>query len=206
MRGDARRGRRDLDATVLPRVNRAFTGIAESTGTLSAGMEIRRLEARGTPSWQAPSSRAPLRVDMRPLFNPSESYTAYVVPAVYLLILHQTLLMGIGLLQGTERERSLHARRARAPGPGRERVAAAAGRTVRTWRSMPPRRDVFRVLLPWLGLPATRRPSRRSRGSSRRSSLAIIWLGVPLGAVFRTRESAMATSSAPRRRWSSRSG
>ena len=47
------------DATVFLVYKTAFTGIAESTGTLSAGVEIRRLEAHGVPGWDAQRMRAP---------------------------------------------------------------------------------------------------------------------------------------------------
>jgi ABC-2 type transport system permease protein len=41
----------------------------------------------------------------RPLFNTREGYGSAVVPAVAVLIVHQTLLIGVGLLAGTRRER-----------------------------------------------------------------------------------------------------
>lgn len=40
-----------------------------------------------------------------PLFNTREGYGSYVVPGVAVIIVHQTLLMGIGLLLGQRRER-----------------------------------------------------------------------------------------------------
>ena len=46
-------------------------------------------------------SRSPLNLQLVPLFNPTEGYGSYVVPAVALLILQQTLLMGCAMLAGT---------------------------------------------------------------------------------------------------------
>lgn len=45
-----------------------------------------------------------LRLVPRPLFNTREGYGSSIVPAVAILIIHQTLLLGIGLLLATRRE------------------------------------------------------------------------------------------------------
>jgi len=46
----------------------------------------------------------PLEVDEVPLFNPSGGYGSSILPAVLMLILQQTLVLGIGLSAGTARE------------------------------------------------------------------------------------------------------
>ncbi len=53
---------------------------------------------------QALAARDPLPVVDRPLYNPAEGYASYIVPSILVLILQQTLLIGIGLLGGTARE------------------------------------------------------------------------------------------------------
>ena len=83
----------------------AITGILESVATLSAGIEIRRLEAAGMSETQARAARDPLPLLLRPLYNPSEGYASYIVPAVLVLLLQQTMLIGAGLVAGTGRER-----------------------------------------------------------------------------------------------------
>lgn len=75
-------------------------GFAEAVGTVSAGIEIKKLQAGGQSALQAQASRNPVNTQLVPLFNPTEGYGSYVVPAVALLILQQTLLMGVGLLVG----------------------------------------------------------------------------------------------------------
>lgn len=80
-------------------------GFAEALGTVSAGIELRRLGAGGQSSQQAASSRSPVNLQMQALFNPTEGYGSFVVAAVAVLILQQTLLMGGALLVGTWRER-----------------------------------------------------------------------------------------------------
>ena len=84
----------------------ALNGLAEVVGTVSAGIELKRLAA-GTPSgYQANDQRAPIAFDAVPLFNVKEGYGAYVVPGVATLIVQQTLLIGMTMLFGTWYQRS----------------------------------------------------------------------------------------------------
>src|SRR5699024_11563430 len=68
---------------------------------VSAGVDVKRAVAQGAymETAKASTQAVPLRID--PMFNRSEGYGAYVVPAVAILILQQTLLMGTALLIGT---------------------------------------------------------------------------------------------------------
>ncbi|QNP59333.1 ABC transporter permease [Paenacidovorax monticola] len=79
-------------------------GFAEAFGTVSAGVELRRLQAGGQSALQAAASRSPVNAQAVALFNPTEGYGAFVVAAVAVLILQQTLLMGGALFTGTLRE------------------------------------------------------------------------------------------------------
>ena len=82
-------------------LNKAVSyGFSEAVGTVSAGVEIAKLEAAGQGKLQAQASRSPISTQLVALFNPTEGYGSYVVPAVALLILQQTLLMGVGMLVG----------------------------------------------------------------------------------------------------------
>ncbi len=93
------------DASYFLVYRQAVTGLVQATGTLSAGIAIRRLRADGAADTQARERRDPLPLEIRPLYNPSGGYASYVVPAVFILILQQTLLIAIGMARGTERER-----------------------------------------------------------------------------------------------------
>ena len=77
-----------------------LSGFGEAVGTVSAGIEIRTLQAHGMAPGQAAAARSPLNLQAVALFNPTEGYGSYVVPAVALLILQQTLLMGAAMLVG----------------------------------------------------------------------------------------------------------
>ena len=48
----------------------------------------------------------PLAYDEVPIFNPSGGYGSFVLPGVLMLILQQTLVLGIGMSAGTARERN----------------------------------------------------------------------------------------------------
>lgn len=92
------------DASYFLVYRQVLTGLVQTTGTLSAGIEIRRLRASGAMKEQARGAREPIALRLRSLYNPSGGYATYVVPAVLILILQQTLLIGIGMLGGTARE------------------------------------------------------------------------------------------------------
>jgi ABC-2 type transport system permease protein len=94
-----------IDASYLLAYNAALTGMLESAGTMSAGVEVARWRARGLSQEAALRARRPVALELRPLFNATSGYATYVVPAVLVLILQQTLLMGIGMAGGARRER-----------------------------------------------------------------------------------------------------
>jgi len=85
------------DATWFLVYQAGATGMLEAAATLGAGIEVARLEASGMTRRQALAFRDPAPLLVRPLFNPAEGYASYVVPAVLVLILQQTMLLGIGL-------------------------------------------------------------------------------------------------------------
>lgn len=50
-------------------------------------------------------SAAPLKFEEVAIFNPSGGYSGFILPCVLMLVLQQTLMLGIGLSEGTRRER-----------------------------------------------------------------------------------------------------
>ena len=48
----------------------------------------------------------PLQFEDVPIFNPTGGYGSFIIPAVLMLIIQQTLVLGIGLSAGTARERN----------------------------------------------------------------------------------------------------
>lgn len=94
------------DASYFLFYRQVSTGIFHSTGTMSAGIEIQRMLAKGYTADQAIAVRDPLPLIAYPLYNRSGGYATFVVPAILIIILQQTLLIGIGMLGGTAREKS----------------------------------------------------------------------------------------------------
>jgi len=80
------------------------TGVSQIVGTLSVGIQVNRLTAKGFMPEQAMAAAIPLNLISYPLFNRPGGYSSYIVPPVLILILQQTLLIGIGMLGGTARE------------------------------------------------------------------------------------------------------
>lgn len=78
-------------------------GLAEAGGTLSAQAKVSRLVLEGEPLSLASQQYAPVKLNMKPTFNPRGGYVDYVVPAVFVLILQQTLAMASGLMGGTQK-------------------------------------------------------------------------------------------------------
>jgi ABC-2 type transport system permease protein len=93
------------DASYFLIYRQVYTGVAQAVGTFSAGIEVKKLLARGNNMKQAMALRDPVPVVTVPLYNTNGAYGSYMVPAVLILILQQTLLIGIGLLGGSLREK-----------------------------------------------------------------------------------------------------
>jgi ABC-2 type transport system permease protein len=72
-----------------------------ATATLGAGVQIAFMQARGVSPEIALSKRDPIPVAVKTMFNSSMRYDNYVVPAVFVVILQQTMLIGICILRRT---------------------------------------------------------------------------------------------------------
>ncbi len=88
------------DASYFLPFNATMTAISTAARGLGAEITIGRMVASGTNTNTAIAQSQPLAISAVALFNPQGGYASYVVPASVILILQQTLLMGIGLLNG----------------------------------------------------------------------------------------------------------
>jgi len=77
------------------RMSGAVAAVARSAG---ANAEITRLVGFGIDPSIAAAAADPMPLIAVPLFNPQGGYATYVLPAAFILILQQTLLIGVGLL------------------------------------------------------------------------------------------------------------
>lgn len=102
---DIRRGRPGQlallgDGAFLGRAGTVLGGFGDAIGGFAVGAGTDQARYSGAPT------RAPLAVVQRPLFNTQEGYGSAIVPGVAELIVHQTLLLGIGVLFGARRLRT----------------------------------------------------------------------------------------------------
>lgn len=84
-------------------------GFLQAVSTVSAGIEVKKNVAQGAYLPTAAKNTQAVPLQIIPLFNQTQGYGAYVVPAVAILILQQTLLMATAMLIGTWYEESRHA-------------------------------------------------------------------------------------------------
>ncbi len=94
------------DASYMILYKQVLTAANYSIGTMSAGIEIIRRTAKGEQFEASMIDRDPLPIETYSLFNPRGGYATYVMPAVFIMILQQTLFLGIGLLGGTFKEKA----------------------------------------------------------------------------------------------------
>jgi ABC-2 type transport system permease protein len=93
------------DASYFLLYKQVYAGAAFSSGTLGGGVEIKRMLMEGRTMAQAKELQDPLKTDVYNLYNPSGGYGTFVVPGIMLIIMQQTLLIGIALLGGTIRKK-----------------------------------------------------------------------------------------------------
>lgn len=96
------------DASYMLLYKQTITGVIQSSLTFSAGVEIKRLMAKGSSMEQATQQAQAIKIKFNDVYNPSSGYGSYVMPALNIFILQQTLLIGIGLMGGFQRERGKH--------------------------------------------------------------------------------------------------
>jgi len=80
-------------------------GAMKSVLSLGASFKVANLLKQQIPMGEAKELYSPYSADFIELFNPQNSYTQYVIPAVFVLILQQTMLIGLGILGGGINER-----------------------------------------------------------------------------------------------------
>jgi len=79
-------------------------GAVKTVSTFSAGVEIKKLMMEGKSYEQAFVQRDPLQADIHFWFNSSSGYGSSMMPGIIIIILQQTLLIGIGMVGGTSKE------------------------------------------------------------------------------------------------------
>jgi len=89
------------DATYLFVFRSTATGVATAIGALTSELVSRGARSDGSLVKAKLASLSPADVLLQPIFNPVGGYASYIVPAAFMLILQQTLLIGSAMLTGT---------------------------------------------------------------------------------------------------------
>lgn len=78
--------------------------VNEVTATMAGAVKLRFFQAQGYSYTQAKEMIEPLDSQVHSLFNPTESYGDFLIPGLLVLILQQTLLIGLSESISKERE------------------------------------------------------------------------------------------------------
>jgi len=89
------------DATYLFIFRSTASGVVAAVGALTSDLVSRGARSDGSLVKAKLASLSPADVLLQPIFNPVGGYASYVVPAAFLLILQQTLLIGAAMLTGS---------------------------------------------------------------------------------------------------------
>ncbi len=92
-----------VDSVYFLLYNRTVQGISEATGAVTADILSGEARSDGSLYRSALARSQPVDVLNQPLFNPTGGYASYIVPAAFMLILQQTLFMGVASLGAVRR-------------------------------------------------------------------------------------------------------
>lgn len=175
-----------VDSAYFLVYNRALGGIAEAAGSLSAELSGAGARPGGSLYHTALASGSPVEVVSEPLFNPTGGYASYIVPAAFVLILQQTLLMGAATAGGLAFQHGGRAAR-RSRGGAR----AVAGQALAHLALALPGAALFLILLPRVYGFAASTHILALLALLVPFLLAVSFLGQFLGAWYQRRETAI---------------
>lgn len=111
LKGMAQRVRVYTDGSYPIYYKQTTAALQRAVKTFSAGIEMKKLVALGAGA-QAGVWRSPVQLSIHNLYSPAGAYRNYLVPAVFVTVAYQIMLMVIGLRAGTlyEQKRKYTAR------------------------------------------------------------------------------------------------
>lgn len=83
-----------------------LSAVTEVSLTVSAGVRLQYFQKNGMTEAIAMRETMPVSLDYRPLYNERSSYGAFLLPGLLMLILQQTLLIGLACSFAGEREKN----------------------------------------------------------------------------------------------------
>lgn len=105
-------------------------GSNNAIGTLAAGIEIKKLTLSGIPYKQATATYTPVKAGIHLLYNPGSGYGSFIMPGMVIIILQQTLLIGIGMMGGTTKEKRKKSQKVPSRLKKREIIPVLMGKTM----------------------------------------------------------------------------
>ncbi|MCQ2958049.1 MAG: ABC transporter permease [Candidatus Gastranaerophilales bacterium] len=82
-----------------------YAAVAQTSIATGGKIEVAKMMKQGLKKKQALTVKQPFEFVQVPLFNPVGGYKSYVYPVILVMILHQTMILGLGLMQGTRNEK-----------------------------------------------------------------------------------------------------
>ena len=73
--------------------------------SLEMNRDIQMARLSGLSDWEKEVMTMPIENEYVTMFNPANGFQAFLIPAVLILVLQQTLVLGVAMLAGTENER-----------------------------------------------------------------------------------------------------
>lgn len=89
------------DASYFLKYRNAYMTASTINGYFSGEVSVSRYITEGKSMQQAIIASDPLSVQRHILYNPSSGYASFIMPGLILIVLQQTLLIGIGILGGS---------------------------------------------------------------------------------------------------------
>ena len=96
------------DASYFLMYRQVFFDVMGSVLYSNSQIEWVRFVAKGAQPGQAAALSNPVQTTIENMYNPYGGYATFIMPAILIVIIQQTLLIGIGMVGGTWRERGLY--------------------------------------------------------------------------------------------------
>lgn len=81
-----------------------YAGVTYASLDMGSEIQMKNLVNSGLTKKESEITATPIRYEGHALYNPLSGFPSFLLPAVLILILQQTLVLGIGMLAGTARE------------------------------------------------------------------------------------------------------
>lgn len=131
-----------------------YTGASNVLMDEMKDIQLKRYSMTGVTGESAENLVTPIPVDDVKLYSHAGGFTSFLVPALLILVMHQTLVLGIGILNGTAKENDHLQRYIPERLHNRRRYRVTMGRALAYLGIYFPLSAIVLLLIPrWFGLP-----------------------------------------------------